>query len=290
MKPSLRPPVLKAALGFLILLFATAAGYGVLDGVTPELGGDEIITTNHAFLVAALNASGDDQIILTELLAILSIVQSAELGFDFFVSANIDVGQALTALTTSIERAWLAVAATAVITELLIGLAAIADAMTPVFFVIAFAATGAYFLALAACTSHLKHVFRSLAEVASSILLVAHLLIPYSIQVSAMATQTVIAGVTSERRESMHHMHGELSALTQTGHDFAGWSEKDQAESAYHVLRKDIVHRVGLVQRFAIELIAHILLTGLVLPLASFAILWFGIRVIFRRIAADLSW
>ncbi|WP_136443364.1 hypothetical protein [Pacificoceanicola onchidii] len=278
------PKTLRLCVGALALGLAVLLAFGLLDWAAPLFGGGAIADQNHAYLTASREQVGDDLIALTELLAVVKVIESASLGIDVVVHASVEVGQAAAAFGLALERAWGAMAVAGVIDESLLGLTAIAAALTKPLLVIVLASVGLWILARTLKLHiHVLSLVRTVAELSLVLFLALHLLVPYSLQITGWASNAVLDSLLEAQRTGLHQMHQDVSSYAKHDRSFEGWTKGNDVGAAYATVVDKLPQKLGVIERYTTGRIARSVLVGLVIPIGSFALLWLTFRSIIRR-------
>ncbi len=275
-----------AAIGVLFLLIQA----GVFDGLAGSLGGTQIEDENIGYLQDARDASVDDLIVLSEVLAVLEIIDSASIGFDFFVSADVQVGQGLASLTNGVERALEIAALSAAASEGLIALSLIAQFVTAYLLDAALIALAAYLFVSAISRLHaFTRLARVVAEVFAVLFLVAYLIIPYSIHLSGWVATNAVSALHQESRDKLTALHGDVTGKSVQSDEFDGWSKDDQVKSGFERITSNLTHKIDGMGLYAIRHLTSAVLLGIVFPFGLLLVFYAGARRLIRYTAMALE-
>ncbi|MEL7466622.1 MAG: hypothetical protein AAFN79_21290 [Pseudomonadota bacterium] len=256
-----------AALGLALI----GAGVCVLLGVAPSLeaatGGDRIIASNIAYLEAARNAAAADFADIAAMLAIVDIVASTEVGFDFLVSASVEAGQALAALARVLEWAAAITALSAAASEALLILTHVAAAAAQPLLGAAVAALGAYAAARAVgADPRLSRVARRVATLSVTAFLLCHIAAPYAVQMGALASNTAMTLSLNEARSGLAAAHRDVAAASDDA-SLSEWGKRAAVTDSYASLRKHASEQRDNVFEFVAAKAATTLTAHVITPL-----------------------
>lgn len=282
--------ILRLALAGLAALLLVLIQTGMFDGFATALGGTQIEVDNIGYLTDARDAAANDFLILSEIFAVLEVIASADVGFDFFVSASVQVGQALAGLSTAIENALLVSAAAAASAEALLAISSIAQFLSQPLLCVALALLAAYFILSAFHRVHtVSRTVRSMTEIVSVLFLVVHLIVPYSIHLSGWIATNAVASLHEESRSRLQSLHGDITDHTIIADGFDSWSKDDQVKAGFERVSKNVTHKIDAVGLYSVRQFTSAVLLGIVLPLGLLAVFYLGAQRMVRFAAAALA-
>lgn len=272
---------LVAALGLLAL--AAALHLDPVRSWASSAVGAELAQANRALIDEARTTSLRDLALLAEILALLDVVQTAQIGFDFIVSAQIEAGRAIGPVVRGAEFAAMGAAAGVAVYEAIDLVLATARAVSPAILQVALA-VGALFLVVQPL--HVAHPLRGIADallrISAGLFLVLFLVLPYSVHLAGqLAAQVPIADYQRHARAPAH-LHDALTS-TRDMPGFDGWSDKDVAKRYFEALSTDLPHASGQLHSYAIETAALNFGLAVVVPLL---LVWAGTHIV-RRLLRD---
>jgi hypothetical protein len=184
-------------------------------GLFPDLGtlagGEAIIAANEAYLDEARRAALQDSLLLGEVLALLEVLRSTDLGLELIVSVDVQAGQALSALTAAVERAMGAALTATVLTEALIWLNRIGDLVA--LWALRFGAMALavrMLLRILGAGALLRSLFRRLSEVLVLVFLLGYLVLPYSINLGGALSDSAVGALASDTATTPDRLHTDI--------------------------------------------------------------------------------
>lgn len=245
---------------------------------------DQIEAENIAYLESARLAAMHDMIVLAEVLAVLEIIESASIGFEFFVSAEIGAGKGISPLTRAVEWGLLGAGIGVLLYEAISLSLIAASAIAPLLFKAMLLSTA---LALLAAPLHRSHILRSLLGMAARMttfgFLTAFLLLPYSVNIAGSLVTMIPLESYQPHDNAPDNLHAHLVAQSDGPPGFDTWTSRDVAQQFYASISSNLRHSVSQIKVYAIKSLAMDMLIGLVLPLL---LLVFGL-VFLKRVMRD---
>ncbi len=196
---------------------------------------DSLVVTNQLYLQQTKLQGMDDLIKLLEMVAILDVMKSSQIGVSFIADFNVTVGQVLAELNRSIKIA-IEVNLASVAAVEIIGLVAqvshlLAPFLLPVVLVLWLVFFVFWFTRQRKLVpQHVALVTRLLAKRATLIFVTFHLLLPYSIHFSAHISQVINAQTQQHNSQRLSNIHSVITALP-NDHEL-----KNRAKSSIHHL------------------------------------------------------
>ncbi len=245
---------------------------------------NQIEAENAAYLDVAREAALHDMIVLAEVLAVLEIVESASIGFEFFVSAEIGAGKGISPLTRAVEWGLLGAGIGVLLYEAIALALIAASAVAPILFQLMLLSTA---LALLAAPLHKNHILRSLLGIAARVttlaFLTVFLLLPYSVNIAGSLAALIPLESYQPHDNAPDNLHAHLVADSEGPPGFDTWTSRDVAQRFYASISSNLRHSVSQIKIYAIKSLAMDMLIGLVLPLL---LLTLGLRLL-RRVMRD---
>lgn len=269
-----------AALLFAILLVGLAAAsmWGLFDSYSSALGLDGIDEQNRRYLHAAREDVDRDAVALAEILAILSVVGSIEIGFTFLADAHVTIGRTISSLILTIEQALLTSVFAGAVVEVLLLLTSLARRLAAPLFSAALVSVAIYVLLSMTPARRATEVSRAFCQTVVSLFFVAHLLVPYSIQVSGWAASSMLATASQDHRENIENFSDETRVALGHVTEVSAWKAADEMASALEAATSDAGQKSHVVRRYHVWRIAHSTVFGVAVPILSFLLLWWAGR------------
>ena len=261
--------MLVLALVCLGLLIVTAA-FSVTS-ISNWFGQDEIINVIDNYLNQSQQTARYDLIKLSELAALLSLIQSSEVGVSFFVDIQVGVGQLITSLSSlvikAIEASLLAISAVEII-KLTVKFS---EMITPWIFLTLLVSGTLYGFnhAFIQGNHRYKTVCDSFTKVVVTLFLVFHLFLPYSLYGAAYLSQHLTNETKLENQAALKNLHENMDA-THKKEDL-----KDRAENAIHTFEKIVLDLPQKVEAMTVYYTRHIAMTlfeYILMPIMLFSI------------------
>lgn len=270
-----------AALMALIAITVLVLPVATLSTLMP---GTALVASNSAFLHSARQEAMTDMLLLAELDAVVSVVRTIDVGVSLGVSANVEVGQALSSLA-QVLRSGIAAALFGVgFYEATTMAAAVATEAEPwALKLVAFFGLvhiGALVLARA---SVLRRVTRAAFELALLLFLVLRLALPYGIATTAALSGAVQHDLIGDARDTLQQMHADLARGGSKAVSLEGWASEHAARRAFERVAADFPNNLEATAHYATRRVAVSLFDGIVLPF-GFVLLFVSLG---RRIARE---
>lgn len=242
---------------------------GLFADLGTLVGGEAILAANEAYLDEARRAALQDSLLLGEVLALLEVLRSTDLGLELIVSVDVQAGQALSALTAAVERAMGAALAATVLTEALIWLNRIGD-------LVALWALRSGAMALAVwmllrilgAGALLRSLFRRLSEVLVLVFLLGYLVLPYSISLGGALSESAAGALASDTATTPDRLHTDILGGHGLSTDLSFWSKSGNVRASYETLTSDLADKVSAMSLYGVERLAHLLIVGVLFPAA----------------------
>jgi len=250
----------------LLILFVLLVHFKHLTFVTEWLNTASLHHQNQAYLDKARALATTDIVHLSELLAVTEVARSSDVGVSFFASFNVDVGNLLYSFSTLLEEAIGVMLASLSAIEFLVLVDEFANWLSPFLFELVIL-TAIIFYATKLLLKPENVSTRTLAfcKLATSLFLLAHIALPYSIHLSPLVSQELTESKRQDISLSLKHTHNELTS-TKKSTDL-----KDNAEASLQHLktmpRKHITQKVSNLSKHIFTSIAINVFDLLIMPL-----------------------
>ncbi len=247
---------------------------------------DKLSLSNQAYLKQAKRKAMDDLLVLAEMSAFLNVIGSSEVGISFIADFNVKVGQALHELTKVVERAAEICLVSMMSIETISVIAIASDGLAPIILQISLWSIFAYLLFdfISKKTAIPGSVITRLRKISMASLLVficLHLILPYSIHLSSIASHHLINKNRVENSNNLSAIHGHLLLKGQ---------EKELRKKAEHSIRhlknstsRDLKNKLESVISYLITNLALTLLELILLPV----VILYGLYLFFRYLIMD---
>ena len=176
--------------------------------VTEWFTQDQLYQQNQHYLGQLKSDAQQDFNRLAALTGLLDVAQSSQIGLYFFAEFNVDVGNALAAFTSLVERgAEIAMASTTAL--ILISLLSdMAETVSPMALQLSLIAAIIWFaMRLLHATEKHQQLARQLTGLTFFIYLLLHLALPYSLHLSAGISQQITADFRQDNSQSLSQIH-----------------------------------------------------------------------------------
>lgn len=264
----------------LAMLAALAAG---LPGTLP--GGD-VDAANRAWLGAASAEIRHDVTLLAEIWALLNIVQSTEIGVSLLVSADIEVGQALSSLAALVGQAMAVGTAAAALAAAWSVVLTLCAAAAPVALQAVLLFGGLSLLGAGrGPIEAIRAPLRDLAVLSARVFAVLWVVVPYALNLSGWASERATAFLGADDAAVVSNLHADMAAGSAGKDPLDYWRKKDHAVTAFHSIHKDLTHKVSALGRYVTLRLVHAVCAGLLVPLLASVLLWAALRSLVRGAA-----
>ncbi|WP_296425596.1 hypothetical protein [Yoonia sp.] len=282
MTPMLRNFLLAAvcvASAALLWLLATTGTYVLGQS------GSAIVAQNTSYLQDASRDGLQDMLLIAEILGLLEVLSTTEVGLTVVVSVSAEAGQALSALTHVMERV-LGVATLATGTaEAMLGLNRAAAAASFGLAQLSLGLGAGYFVFRGLnIHNRLQHLAHTLVRMATMLFLIAYLVIPYSINASGwLANQIAEPGDPS----AVQVMHDRTVKRNLSNDPLKYWSDAEHLTRGFKDTINDLPQKLSLMTTHYLGTLIHLLLVGIGFPLLAAALMILVIRRMFDGPPAD---
>lgn len=236
-------------------------------------------------LTAAQQQSLVDLVRLAEIEAAVAVVESTNLGVDLGLSANVQVGAAVSALSRVLKWALAGAAAGAAIYEGALGILAVARHIAPVVLFGALSLGAAHALTLSCAPGHpVRSATRVLCEGAALAAFTVTLALPIAIYGAGHVAKGLPAnlGGTSAQIATLHDA---LTADTKTGEGLRARIAHQETEKAFARVAHTLPDSVADVVQHAVAAATHAVIVGIVLPVAFVLLALWAVRRPLRVLA-----
>lgn len=208
-----------------------------VESIINEPLSNTLVHSNQQYLKQIEQEAIDDFLLLTEISVFLDLVQSSQVGVSFIAEFKVTVGNAISGLNHGIKRAQEITLASAAATKIIQLISQIADYISPTLLQLSLWVWLLYFILDVFKTSGevplsmrlgIKHIATSL----SICFLVMHLILPYSIHLSAVTSKILHADLKADNRSKLSNLHDHFIQEPPTR------KLKDKAKNNIHYLNK----------------------------------------------------
>ncbi|MGH1579309.1 hypothetical protein [Planktotalea sp.] len=257
---------------------------GVLDPLAQFLGGQQLNESNQAYIQSVQAGAVKELATLGAILAVVDVVSSVELGFNFVASANVSVGHAIHSLGLLLNQGVDALVLSTAAFEVLTFLLAISNAVSGTIFAFAMIGLGLLLIARGmGAEAKLTALLEDVAFIAIALFLFTYIIVPYSIQISAWSSLEITHALHTSTREGLAALHSDIVERATDASSAKEWVKKGTALSAFDHLSNDLTQKVeaagSLVWSFWARVLTHAILVplfvGLVLKLVLHRVLKF---------------
>ena len=278
---AIRPTVAVA----LVALIAVAVIVLPVASLSAFMPGTALVAANTAFLQGARQEAMTDVLLLADLDAVVSVIRTIDLGVSLGVSANVEVGQALSSLGQALRSGIAAAFFGAGFYEATLVAAAVATQAEPwalkLVAIFGLAHLGALFLVP---VTVLRRMTRAAFELFLLLFLVLRIALPYGIATTAALSGVVKQELIGDARGTLEQMHADLtSGDGSKAVSLEGWASDRAARSAFEQAAADFPHNLEATAHYTTRRVAVSFIDGIVVPF-GFVLLFAGLT---RRIARD---
>jgi len=266
----------------LVAVAVVALPVAMLSSLMP---GTALVASNTAFLQGARQEAMTDVLLLADLDAVVSVIRTIDVGVSLGVSANVEVGQALSSLGEALRTGIAAAFVGAGFYEATLVAAAVATQAEPwvLKLVAAFGLAHLVAVVLQSATV-LRRMTRAAFELSLLVFLVLRIALPYGIAATAALSGVVKHDLIGDARDTLQQMHAELaSGDGGKAVSLEGWVTDHAARSAFEQAAADFPNNLEATAHYTTRRVAVSFIDGIALP--------FGIVLLFvglgRRIARD---
>lgn len=259
---------------------------GLTDNLIGALGHNHIYQQAETYLQEAEKASTKTFIALSAAKAGLAILQSSRAGFSFIVEAEVQLGNAFTALSHLVDYAW---------EGSLIGLLVLT--ITQLALKFSYSILSLIFTLLSLCwllyavSIKFSNTFQHMAKRLFRSAITAAFMLVIAFPLTIYASSQISHSLTAETKSAVYaglEQHNSLYSHNQEHSD----NLKDNSKSVIKELetkRNDIKSHVKTMHTYVYQHIAILLLETLILPFALLAILYVTVRQFTKGRGADVS-
>jgi|GEM_PF-4348032 len=268
------------AIAALLISFSNLAG-----PVQNLLGTNTILDENRAFLQQSDTDNHKDILLITEVLAVVKLISSTDIGVNLVFKADVEVGQALHGLAVSIEYALWVVLASSVVIEVWKLLIETADMLVPLLFRATLFAIVVYLVADS--VRALSQIRESCYKVMQFSLLsfaTVFLLVPYALNLTAWVSRVILQPSTFVHNKGLGALQSAAENAQKGEELFKYWGSGKAVRSHLIDLHRDIQPHTSNVFEFMVNALAVNIISGIVVPLVSFYLLWLILTWFFSHI------
>lgn len=273
--------------GILTMLGVIAAVLFVpVDTFARLLPHGSLAETNAAFIQSGKSAAIADLLVLAELDALVSVVQTIEIGVSLGLSAQVEVGQALASLSSGLDRAMLAATAGIALYEILDIALKLATVAEPYLLqlVLLLGAIHALVL-LTRMTAQTKNASRAGFEIVLILFLILRLGLPYGVGAASALAGLTQEAVLGDTRSAVSEMHNRIVESNAWNGKLDSLADESLAREVFGRAAADFPRPVETLGTYSARRIVVSLFEGIVVP--AFIILMFVL--IWRRISQNFT-
>ena len=266
----------------LLLLFCA------LFGATLPAGGG-VAASNQAWLAAVRSEIGRDLDLLAEVLAFLNILSSADIGVNLIaIDAHIRVGQTLSVLNDTAERALLVVLAAGGLIEfwgVFLGLCTLVAPWALKAVILGCSLTFLVDKSLAP----LRQLVWALTRVFAMLFLTAGLIAPHAFNLTGLTAEKVINLLPGDLTSQVENLHDDMIGDHTQSDPLRFWRNKANAIEAFRSGHDNLPHKIGFLRQYLLSRLIHALSIGLMIPFAALLLLWLLARRLFGALTAFVT-
>lgn len=257
----------------LFLLFENSINHALFEQ-------SQLNLTNTRYLQTLRTSLTEELIVLKEITALLSTIETSQFGFSIIVDATITIGKEVSSLTDLTKRGSLYLEIAIVATEVLILLSHLTHYILPmiVFFILISLALRSFSKWLD--YSNIQLECAKLLKVLTMWFVILHFVIPYSIHFAAAVSHHIEHKKPHELTGYAQHFHNELKQSR--GHQDLSKKAKALVHKGESLLT-NFKHKVSATFRYVSQLLLRKLLLALVIPLLLFSFLYIAARYVLDR-------
>lgn len=271
-----------AALVALIAVAVVVLPVSMLSSLMP---GTALVASNTAFLQGARQEAMTDALLLADLDAVVSVIRTIDVGVSLGVSANVEVGQALSSLGQALRSGIAAAFFGAAFYEATLVAASVATQAEPwaLKLVAVFGLAHIAVLVLLPVTV-LRRMTRAAFELTLLLFLVLRIALPYGIAATSGLSGLVKQELIGDARGTLQQMHADLTEDTGgKAVSLEGWVTDHAARSAFEKAAADFPDNLEATAHYTTRRVAVSFIDGVLLPF-GFVLLFVALG---RRIARD---
>lgn len=270
-----------SVLGLFVLLWFISNPQ--LLGTYQWLSQDHLYQQNQQYLAQIRTQAQQDFGKLAALTGLLEVAQSSQIGVSFFADFNVDVGNAVAALTRLVERGGeVAMASTAVITVLSL-VSDTADAISGLILKAALGAALVWQLVRLICgAQHHQALMRGVTGLLFSTYLLLHLVLPYSLHIAQGISDRVSADLRHSNQQSLTSTH--LHLAESVGQQDLKRSAQQSVDKLKTLSSKHINQKVDSLASYVINSLTLALFDLVLLPGLLIFLLYRAVVLICRHI------
>lgn len=261
---------------FLVLQSDTIHSFGA------SLTGHELERQNIAYLKHAEHQARNTFIKLSEIFALLKVIESSQVGISFVIHTDVTIGNAIASFTNLVGRAIVVSLAAAASSASLKELVVLIEVLNPLLFKAALLLSGIYLiLASISRKNLLTSASRGLCEIAIIMFLTTYFIIPYSVHATGWISQQIIAEVKQKTHTKLDNLHKTIAPHQgdKSTHD----KRAHQALHRFDHFVVDIKHKVESMSLIFVQQISTMLIEGILLPLGLILVLFYSLKRIAKQ-------
>ncbi len=272
------PDVLKSSAQLIIGAVLIALGFlwftGALNPLSALLGGAALEESNAAYIKSVQAQSVKELVTMGAMLAVVDVISSVEVGFNFVATAEVSIGHALKTFALLLQRAADALMLSTAAFEVVAILLAIAKAISGPLFALSLICLG--LLQVSRSFDALANVHRLIHEVTFiviSLFLFSYIILPYSIQISAWCSQEITHALHTATREGLAALETDIVRRSVDAPTPQEWTHKGTTIAAYDHLSHDLPQKVKSAAWLIWAFWARFLVHAILIPLLVVVVL-----------------
>ncbi|MEP5151421.1 hypothetical protein [Planktotalea sp.] len=273
--------LLRWAFGLAFIFLGCLWFSGALNSLAPFLGGQELNDSNVAYIDTVQTQAVKELTTLGAILAVVDVVASVEVGFNFVASAEIGIGHAIQSFALLLRQAMDALVLSTAAFEVLTLLLAISNAVSGPIFAISLICFGALCVVRNfAALPRLHTLVEGVTFTAISLFLLTYIIVPYSIQISAWCSMEITHALHAATRDGLSALDADIverATNTSTPQD---WTKRGTAIAAYEHLSNDLPQKVKSAAWLIWAFWARVLIHAVAIPI----LVAFVLRQIFHHV------
>ncbi|XOV80971.1 MAG: hypothetical protein ACFHVJ_08475 [Aestuariibacter sp.] len=259
-------------LAFLLLMVYQIFEQNLIDTFLRQ---DNLNQSNTQYLEKLRNHLSEEYVLISEVHALLTTIESGSVGISIIVDANIQIGKEVKSLTTLAEDGKQYLEASVIATESIILLLYLSHYLLPVLFQISLVLTVLFCAAKWLKRLNVPHVLFRLLKGSILLLSILHFALPYSVHLAKVSTEYLDNHYDSAMHTYAKRIHEEYVGQSKTnGNDARAKSLMEQNET----ITTNTSDRISSFFRYTNQKLLRTLLTNTVIP----TLLFLSLYLLFR--------
>jgi hypothetical protein len=230
---------------------------------------------NMALLSAAKVTADHDALLLSEILAFIEILDSANLGVKFVVSADIDVGHVFAGIKVFADRALMIAFVAATFAEMW-NLVALACGWVEIPLLRGLLICAILWQTTCALRAdpHTQDLFEWVFRFGMALFMCVWLFIPYSISVVGLVAQLGADHGVETHQETVSTLHQDIVSDPAKAAPLEFWKSEQNIHQQFVQTHNDVDHKTAHLGKYAVARLVHAIGLGLVFPIALSLLMW----------------